>query len=70
MPIYEYECNQCCESFEKMISFSESDQVPACPKCESSDTYKKISTVASFVTSDVGAEYTSRNGCGYSEGFT
>jgi putative FmdB family regulatory protein len=76
MPIYEYECNQCCELFEKMISFSESDQLPACPKCESNDTRKKISKVvsfasfASFMSSNVGAAYASSNGCGNSGGFT
>ena len=34
MPIYEYECNQCGEAFEKMMRFSEADQIPACPHCQ------------------------------------
>jgi putative FmdB family regulatory protein len=45
MPIYEYECNQCGKPFEKIVRFSEADQIPACPKCESKDTHKKISAV-------------------------
>ena len=47
MPLYEYLCKTCGESFEKMVRLSESDHIPACPHCESSDTHKKITTFAS-----------------------
>jgi putative FmdB family regulatory protein len=70
MPIYEYKCNQCGESFEKMLRFSEADQRPACPKCESKDTHKKISTVVSFGTSGLGAVSSSGIGCGSRGGLT
>jgi putative FmdB family regulatory protein len=46
MPLYEYRCNECGEVFEKMVRFSEADQKPACPTCNSPDTSKKLSTVA------------------------
>ena len=70
MPIYEYECHQCGESFEKMVRFSEADQIPACPKCESKDTHKKISAVVSFGATGVGSLSSSGSSCGSSGGFT
>jgi putative FmdB family regulatory protein len=70
MPIYEYECNQCGEPFEKMVRFSDADQIPACPKCESKDTYKKISAVFSFGASGLGAISSSGSNCGSHGGFT
>jgi putative FmdB family regulatory protein len=70
MPIYEYECNHCGEPFEKMVRFSEADQVPACPKCESKDTHKKISAVFSFGASVSAAISSSGSSCGSHGGFT
>jgi putative FmdB family regulatory protein len=40
MPFYEYRCAECGAEFEKMLRFSEADQLPACPKCESPKTQK------------------------------
>ena len=48
MPLYEYHCNNCGEAFEKMVRISEADLGHACPNCESEDTEKMISTIASF----------------------
>ena len=48
MPYYEYRCTECGEAFEKMLRFSEADQLPVCPKCESPNTQKKLSKVISF----------------------
>ncbi len=70
MPIYEYECNQCGEPFEKMVRFSEADHIPICPKCASNDTRKKISAVVSFGTSGLGAASSSAGGCTSSGAFT
>jgi putative FmdB family regulatory protein len=55
MPYYEYRCNKCGEDFEKMLRFSESDNNPICPKCESADTHKKISRVAALVNTTTGS---------------
>ena len=55
MPLYEFQCNDCGEAFEKMVRFSEADQATACPNCESIDTNKLISTIASFGFSETGA---------------
>jgi len=54
MPIYEYECNHCGNSFEKMVPFSKADQVLVCPKCEGKDTQNKISLAISFGTNRFG----------------
>ncbi len=55
MPFYEYRCTECGAEFEKMLRFSEADQLPACPQCQSSQTRKKLSTVASFSSGDSSA---------------
>jgi putative FmdB family regulatory protein len=70
MPIYEYECNRCGEPFEKMVRYSEADQLPACPKCASKDTHKKMSVVVSFGTSGLGAASSTGSSCGSSGSFT
>jgi putative FmdB family regulatory protein len=41
MPIYEYECCQCCESFERLVF--RSDEAVNCPKCESANVRRKMS---------------------------
>ncbi len=51
MPLYEYRCKTCGEVFEKMVRWSEADRNPVCPKCQSQDTQKKMSQVASFGSS-------------------
>jgi putative FmdB family regulatory protein len=48
MPFYEYRCNECGETFEKMLRFSEAGQLPVCPTCASQNTQKKLSKVVSF----------------------
>ena len=53
MPFYEYRCNECGEAFEKMLRFSEADQLPVCPKCASPNTQKKLSKVVSFGASSL-----------------
>jgi len=46
MPLYEYICKECGHHFEKMVRFSEANQLPECPECKSRDTQKQISTFA------------------------
>jgi putative FmdB family regulatory protein len=69
MPIYEYQCNECGVAFEKMVRFSEAERTPACPKCESQDTHKKISKVGSFGVSLSGSTSSSGSSCGSSGSF-
>ena len=70
MPIYEYECDQCGVSFEKMVRFSEADQIPACPECAGTATHKKISKVVSLGSSSLAGAGSSSSGCGSQGGFT
>ena len=46
MPLYEYSCQECGESFDKIVSFSESDKLPTCPICGARKTRKKITAGA------------------------
>jgi putative FmdB family regulatory protein len=43
MPIYEYECKDCGNIFEEMISSYNNSQNPACTKCNSNNTQKLFS---------------------------
>jgi putative FmdB family regulatory protein len=71
MPLYEYHCNACSEDFEKMVRFSEADLSPACPECQSGDTKKKISAVASFSASLGSVSLSSSSSsCGSRGGFS
>ncbi len=69
MPLYEYRCKNCGEVFEKMVRWSEADRSPICPKCQSQDTQKKMSQIASFGTLSSGSSSPSSN-CGSGGGFS
>lgn len=69
MPLYEYSCSNCGANFEKMVRFSEADRLPACPICQSQETHKKISTIASYGIS-TGGTIPSGSSCGSSGGFS
>jgi putative FmdB family regulatory protein len=69
MPIYEYVCNECGETFDKMIRFSEADRTPVCPKCESQDTHKKISKIGSFSANLSSSTNSVSSSCGSGGGF-
>ncbi len=70
MPIYEYECKQCGEPFEKMVPFSEADRLPVCPRCKSEDTRQKISNIFSSGASASASGFSSADSCGSHGGFT
>lgn len=63
MPLYEYHCSECEQTFEKMVRFSDSDLAPECPNCHSRETHKQISTIAARVTSAAGAAVSSSSSC-------
>ena len=48
MPIYEYQCCDCCNEFEELV-FSGND-TPPCPKCASANVEKLMS--ASCIKTD------------------
>jgi putative FmdB family regulatory protein len=60
MPLYEYECRECGQIFEKMVRFHEIEQPAECPECKSHDTRKRITTFASTG----GSQSTASSGCG------
>ena len=43
MPIYDYRCNQCKQTFELLVKM---DAVPACPECGSLEMEKALSLPA------------------------
>ncbi len=69
MPLYEYRCPDCGHEFEMMLRFSESNKIPACPRCEGIRTQKKLSTVATFANSGSGYQSTGSS-CASSGGFS
>ncbi|MEA1967507.1 MAG: zinc ribbon domain-containing protein [Thermodesulfobacteriota bacterium] len=52
MPIYEYKCNKCNNSFEKLIFAGEEENLK-CPECGNKDITKKMSAT-SFMGSSIG----------------
>ncbi len=70
MPLYEYQCNECGNEFEKKVSFSEADRSQVCPACQSQDTHKKISRVISFGSASGGSVSYASSSCGSSGGFS
>nr|HID13299.1 zinc ribbon domain-containing protein [Anaerolineae bacterium] len=43
MPIYEYRCTECDESFELFVRSAAQQTVPTCPRCGSPKVHKAIS---------------------------
>jgi putative FmdB family regulatory protein len=50
MPIFEFECKDCSQSFEELVRSSSPLEGIACPECGSQHVRKKISTFASRIT--------------------
>jgi putative FmdB family regulatory protein len=61
MPLYKYQCSDCQEEFEELVSYSESNNV-ACPKCGSHQTEKKVSAFATLGSSSSGSSVGSCGG--------
>ena len=53
MPIYEYECDDCCEKFERLVF--RSDEPVCCPKCDSEGVHKVMSVCGFKSGGDKGA---------------
>ena len=57
MPLYEYQCEECGDRFERLVSLREAAQRSKCPKCGSKSVRKLMSAVASISSkSDGGGE--------------
>jgi putative FmdB family regulatory protein len=46
MPLYEYDCPGCGQSFEKRVSMSAADAPGACPTCGGTHARRKLSKIA------------------------
>lgn len=46
MPLYEYICQTCGASFEKLTSVSRADNPQVCPNCASEETSRQLSSFA------------------------
>ncbi|MBI5212136.1 MAG: zinc ribbon domain-containing protein [Nitrospirae bacterium] len=67
MPIYEYNCKKCNETFSVFQSINAHESHTLCPKCNSKDVEKKIST---FSCCSIGAGGGSSSPFGSSGGFS
>ncbi len=69
MPMFEYICRACGETFEELRSASPDEREPECPACGSKDVVKLFS---SFATATAGAPRGrgSSGSCGSSRRFT
>ena len=50
MPIYEYRCESCGARFEKLVSYSQRDEVK-CENCGAEQTTRQISSFATYGSS-------------------
>lgn len=64
MPIYEFRCKQCDNTFEKLFASSQRKSSPACPECESSDTTQLFSVFGVGALDTVGIPTTDMPMCG------
>jgi len=47
MPLYEYRCGGCGETFELLRRFQDADRDVMCPKCQSEEIERLVSAFAS-----------------------
>jgi putative FmdB family regulatory protein len=59
MPIFEYQCEVCHTTFERLVFASSSGVAPACPQCHSVQTVKRFSTFSAQTGGGTGVPATS-----------
>ena len=62
MPIYEYRCRHCNNSFEELVLSSR--EVVTCPECESKKVEKRLSVFSSLGESSGRTRVSGGGGCG------
>ncbi|NCO37122.1 MAG: FmdB family transcriptional regulator [Armatimonadetes bacterium CG_4_10_14_3_um_filter_66_18] len=45
MPLYEYQCKHCTETYDEYRAISERDSKGPCPKCGSKDTARAVASL-------------------------
>lgn len=68
MPIYEYMCKECNESFSLLQRVGVTEKDTVCPRCGSKDVKKKISIVSGFCSDDPGFSSSGGSYSGFSGG--
>ncbi len=52
MPIFEFICEECGQTFEELVRSASLTLEMTCPKCQSAQVHKKISRIAARIGSD------------------
>ena len=63
MPIFEFVCEDCGESFEELLRSTEAASRVVCPNCGATKAKKKISSFASRITGGGSALSASQSSC-------
>jgi putative FmdB family regulatory protein len=64
MPIYEYRCETCSGTFERLVPFAERESAQSCPSCASEKTGVLVSSFAAVSSgSEMGTAEFSGGGC-------
>jgi putative FmdB family regulatory protein len=58
MPLYEYQCQTCGNSFEKLRRMQEADRELQCPECGSAVVQRLVSTFAAGGCQAPGGKFT------------
>ncbi|MGH7919353.1 MAG: FmdB family zinc ribbon protein [Candidatus Dormibacteraceae bacterium] len=56
MPIYEYRCDDCQDTFEMLTSFANRDQSQTCPTCNGEHSQVQVSSFAAVGAGGPGGE--------------
>lgn len=64
MPIYEYKCEKCDNSFEKLVFSSDKEPV-SCPECKATDVQRLLSSTG-FISSSGGSSCSTSAPSGFS----
>jgi len=63
MPIYEYDCKNCGDSFDKLVRISATATKVTCPVCSSGEVKKRLSLFSSKMAGRVTASAGSAVNC-------
>lgn len=63
MPIYEYLCPTCGESFEKLVRNANTVAAITCPTCGNQDVQRKVSTFAAKIKGGSSSASTGVSSC-------
>jgi putative FmdB family regulatory protein len=63
MPIYEYDCKNCGDSFDKLVRITAAATEVTCPACSSSEVKKRLSLFSSKIAGSVTASAGSAVNC-------